>query len=169
MERSEVRPSRGARALMVVASMVVGLLLAELGAGRQRDHAYPFLNVFVKDERFGVLLEPGAETRTRSRDGHVTRVAVNHAGFRGPEWQPAPGDAPVPGRVMIFGDSQMFGYGVAWDESIAGVLPGVVAAHGGSIEVLAAAVPSWGPEEYVRAIESLGPVYRPSHVVFVAN
>ena len=150
---------------MVLGSVVVGLLVAELGAGAQRHHAYPFLNVFVKDPRFGVLLEPGAETRTRSRDGHVTRIAINRAGFRGPEWRPAPGDAPVAGRVMIVGDSQMFGYGVARDESLAALLPELTQAR----EVLAAAVPSWGPPEYVRAIEVLGPVYRPSHVVFVAN
>src|SRR6185369_13946697 len=104
MGRRDGRPSRGARALMVVASAVLGLVLAELGAGVRLHHAYPFLNVFVSDERFGVLLEPGAETRTRSRDGRVTRVAINRAGFRGPEWRPAPSDAPVPGRVMIVGD-----------------------------------------------------------------
>jgi hypothetical protein len=154
---------------MVMVSTVVGLLLAELGASRQSHHAYPFLNVFVRDERFGVLLEPGAETRTRSRDGRVTRVAVNHAGLRGPSIRPAPSDAPVAGRVMLVGDSQVFGYGVDWDESLAAVLPGATAAHGGATEVLAAAVPSWGPVEYVRAIESLGPTYRPRHVVFVAN
>jgi hypothetical protein len=163
MGRGNTTPRRGARALIVLASTALGLLLAELGAGAQRDHAYSFLNVFVSDERFGVLLEPGAETRTRSREGHVTRVAVNRAGFRGPAWRAAPDEAPVPGRVMIVGDSQVFGYGVAWEESLAAVMTGR------GVEALAAAVPSWGPPEYVRAIEALAPVYRPSHVVFVAN
>lgn len=166
MGGSRQRPSRSARALMVLASTALGLLLAELGAGARRDHAYPFLNVFVPDPRFGVLLEPGAETRTRSRDGHVTSVAVNRAGFRGPAWRPAPDAAPVAGRVMILGDSQVFGYGVAWEESVAAALPGLPS---GPREALAAAVPSWGPTEYLRAVESLGPVYRPTHVVFVAN
>ena len=170
MGKRESRPSRGARALMIAASATVGLLVAEVGASARHGHAYPFLNVFVSDARFGVRLEPGAETRTRSRDGRVTPVAINPQGFRGPAWVPAPSDAPVAGRVMIVGDSQVFGYGVAWSESVAAVLPAAIEARGGrSSEALAAAVPSWGPTEYVRAIESLGPVYRPSHVVFVAN
>lgn len=167
MGQRDSGPSRGARAAMVVGSALAGLLLAELGASARHGHAYPFLNVFVKDARFGVLLEPGAETRTRSREGHVTRVAINGAGFRGPSWRAAPSDAPVAGRVMIVGDSQMFGYGVEQHESVAAVLP--AASHGQIAEALAAAVPSWGPVEYVRAVETLGPTYRPSHVVFVAN
>lgn len=170
MGRRDPRLSRGARVLMVLASAVVGLLLAELGASARHGRAYPFLNVFVRDARFGVLLESGAETRTRSREGRVTHVAINRAGFRGSEWRPAESEAPVAGRVMIVGDSQMFGYGVESHESIAAALPVAIAARGGRpSEVLAAAVPSWGPTEYVRAVESLGPIYRPSHVVFVAN
>jgi hypothetical protein len=145
---------------MVLASTVVGLALAEVGASAYRGHAYPFLNVFVADERYGVRLEPGAETRTRSRQGHVTRIVINAAGFRGPEWSRAESASPVPGRVMILGDSQVFGYGVAWEDTASVRLGG---------DVLTAAVPSWGPPEYVRAIEELGPSFRPSYVVFVAN
>jgi hypothetical protein len=67
--------------------------------------------------------------------------------------------------VLLLGDSQMFGYGVAYAESTAAELerrlPRVV--------VLDAAMPSWGPAEYRLALEEIGPAYRPRHVLFVAN
>src|SRR5262245_30912930 len=102
-----------------------------------RGRAYPFLNIFVSDPNYGVRLEPDAHTRTRSRKGRITEVETNAEGFRGPQWND---DPPVGPRVLLLGDSQMFGYGVDYRDTFAARLAERI---GG--EVLDAAVPTWGP------------------------
>jgi lysophospholipase L1-like esterase len=159
------------RSIVVALSMLAGLALAELAAGALAGFAYPFLNVFVADSDYGVRLAPHSATRTVSRDGHVTAIAINAQGFRGPDWTPAavPLDAPaavVPGRVMLLGDSQIFSYGVDEPDGLAAALTRALPP---GAEVLNAAVPTWGPPESVRALEALAPTYRPETVVFAAN
>src|SRR5688572_15342915 len=138
---------RSVRAGLLVASLALSLALAEAGARLVRGGAFPHLNLFRASTRYGVTLEPSAATRVRSRGGRVTEVRTNSLGFRGPE-------AHAP-RVLLLGDSQMMGYGVDWPETIA---PALSRALG--VEVLAAAVPSWGPSEYLRAVEDLAPRFR---------
>jgi hypothetical protein len=162
--RTERRIGWRAKAAMLAPSLVVAVATAELLASVLHHGAYPFLNIFVPDARYGVRLRAHARTRTRSRLGRVTPVATNGAGFRGPEWTPARGPRPVADRVLLLGDSQAFGFGVAWDETLA---PRLARALGGA--VFNAAVPTWGPTEYVRVVDDLVPVYRPRYVVFVAN
>ncbi len=145
---------------------VVALALAEAVAGWVRGGAYPFLNVFVADPIYGVRLEPDACTATRSREGRVTEVCTNAQGFRGRDWTEAPLPVPVPGRVLLLGDSQMLGYGVDVEDATAARLEQRL---GDGAEVLSAAVPTWGPPEYAAAVAELAPVYRPEVVVFVAN
>ncbi|MEZ4266182.1 MAG: hypothetical protein R3F39_07370 [Myxococcota bacterium] len=159
------------RTLVVAMSLLCGLALAELAAAALDGFAYPFLNVFVADADYGVRLEAGASTRTVSRDGHVTAIAINAQGFRGPDWTPAsvPLDAPtavVPGRVLLLGDSQIFSYGVDEADGLAAALTRALPP---GAEVLNAAVPTWGPPESVRALAELAPTYRPETVVFTAN
>lgn len=156
------RPPLSVRILVGLLSTVLALGAAEMVAGVVRGHAFPFLNIFEADETYGVRLEPHAETATRSREGRVTEIATNALGFRDDEWVPAA--EVVPGRVLLLGDSQMFGYGVDVGDGVASQLELEL---GG--EVLNAAVPTWGPGEYVAALRELGPVYRPETVVFVAN
>ncbi len=147
-------------------SLGLGLIAAEAIAGTVRGHAFPFLNVFVADATYGVRLDADAQTATRSREGRVTDVRINAQGFRGEDWTPAETDELVPGRVLLLGDSQVFGYGVDERDSLIGQLPAVL---GAGFEVLDAAVPTWGPPEYSRVVDELAPTYRPEVVVFVAN
>ncbi len=147
-------------------STVFALLMAEWVAAELRDGAFPFLNIYRADAELGVVLEANAATATRSRQGRVTRLETNAQGFRGADWEPAPGDAPVQRRVMILGDSQVLGYGVDFADSVG---PQLNVRLGLDWQVYAAAVPTWGPHEYVAALERLAPTYRPKVVVFVAN
>jgi len=155
-----------ARVVVVLASIVCSLAAAEVVAGIARSHAFPYLNLYIEDAVYGVRLEPDASTALVSRGGHVTRVRTNTLGFRGPGWAPAPSDAVVPGRVLLLGDSQVFGYGVDEHEGLAASLQ---AELGPGHEVLNAAVPTWGPPEYVKILSELAPAYRPEIVVLVAN
>jgi hypothetical protein len=142
----------------VVLALLLGLLLSEAGAGALRGFAFPYLNLFTPDARYGVRLLRDQTTRTRSRSGRVTAVRTNAQGFRGPDW------SEEPGGILLLGDSQVFGYGVDERDALAAQL---AAATGR--EVLNAAVPTWGPTEYALAAEELVPRFRPAHVVFVAN
>ena len=96
----------------------------------------------------------------------MTEVMTNALGFRGPEWTPAEGTRPVAGRVMLLGDSQVFGYGVNASDAMAERLQGAL---GAGYEVLNAGVPTWGPQEQVLALDTYGPTYRPEVVVYFAN
>ena len=55
----------------------------------------------------------------RFRDNPMSRIAINSAGYRGPEW-PAAGESTD--EIIVVGDSQVFGLGVEDDETFAAVL-----------------------------------------------
>ena len=154
------------RIVVTCLSLALGLVMVEGLAAVARDHAFPFLNIYEPDPTFGVRLTPSTSTATRSREGRVTDVYTNALGFRGPEWTPAEVAAPVAGRVMLLGDSQVFGYGVDEVDSVAARLQEEL---GADYEVLNAGVPTWGPQEQVLALDALGPTYRPEIVLYFAN
>lgn len=158
-----------ARALAATLSLAAGLVGAELLVGAARDFAFPYLNIYEADPVYGVRLEPDASTAIRSPDGRVTDIRTNALGFRGPDWRPAASDAPVPGRVLLLGDSQVFGYGVDEPDALAARLTAHLAHHPGGADVLNAATPTWGPPEMLQALAQHGAAYRPERVVFVAN
>jgi hypothetical protein len=155
-----------ARAVITCLSLTLGLVMVEGLAAVARDHAFPFLNIYEADPTFGVRLSPSTTTATRSREGRVTDVRTNALGFRGAEWTPAESSAPVAGRVMLLGDSQVFGYGVDEPDALAVRLQSQL---GEGYEVLNAGVPTWGPQEQVQALDVFGPTYRPEVVVYFAN
>jgi len=149
----------------LVTSLVISLVFAELAASTLRHHAFPYLNIFKSDVGYGVVLKPFADTRTRSRHGRITEVRTNELGFRGQSWF-SPKSSPERQRIMLLGDSQMFAYGV--DESD-GISEQLATRLGTKYDVLNAAVPTWGPAEYLRALEDYASKYRPEVVLFVVN
>lgn len=158
------RPSKTARIMSLLLGLALALVLGELIATCALGGAYPTLNLYEPDARFGVVLTPDAQTRVVSPDGVVTDIRTNRAGFRGAPWPPpATGERPIRDRILIVGDSQVMGWGVPESDTFASLL----GAHG--YEVLAAGVPTWGPLEYVGALEELLPRYRPERVLYVVN
>ena len=149
---------------LATVSVVVSVVVAEAVASLAHGGAYPFLNVFERDAELGVRLRANASTRVRSRSGRVTNIRTNSLGFRGREWDGTHTPARDAVRVLLLGDSQMFGYGVDERSYLAAQLE-----EGGRITVLNASVPTWGPPDYVIALRSLAPQYRPRFVLFVAN
>src|SRR5262245_14226324 len=94
--------------------LALGLAATE-AVFRQRDGgAFPLVNVYEPDDVRGVRLRPGAVTRVGRRDARITEVRVNREGFRGADWP-----RPSPDDVLVVGDSQSFGLGVAEDETLA--------------------------------------------------
>lgn len=157
-------PTIPARLLAGALGLFVALGLGELLATCAMGGAYPTLNLYEPDPRYGVVLTPDAHTRVVSPAGNVTAIRTNAHGFRGPQWPaPPPGAAPVPGRVLVVGDSQVMGWGVPEESTFSALLDAA------GLEVIAAGVPTWGPLEYTRALGELLPRLRPSHVVYVLN
>jgi hypothetical protein len=134
---------------------------AELLARTAHRGAFPYLNLFAADPRYGVRLRADDATMVRSRDGRITEITTNGLGFRGPAWPEAP---PEGRRALLLGDSQVLGYGVDFADTMAARLE-----QSAGIEALPAAVPSWGPHESVLALADLAPGFRPTHAVFFAN
>lgn len=135
----------------------VALLMAELLCWWFHGGAFPYLNIFEEDARYGVVLEARATTRVRTRTGHRSSISTNSLGFRGPE--PRAGE----GATLLLGDSQVLGFGVEEEESMAGWLR----ASGHPAQAIA--VPSWGPHELALAAEDFVPRLAPRDVVFFAN
>lgn len=157
------RPTLLARLVAGVLGLALALALGELVAWLAHEGAWPTLNLYEPDERYGVALTPSASTRVTSPLGRLVDYRTNALGFRGAKWPP-PAPAPVPGRVLIVGDSQVMGWGVPEESAF----PARLAAMTG-LEVLAAGVPTWGPNEYALAVAEYGQRYRPERVVFVVN
>lgn len=156
---SRLEPSSrvSARLGSAAGGALIALVLAEFGAGLARGFAFPHVNIFRADDRYGATLEPHADTRVRTRGGRVTSVRTNALGFRGEPWT-------FEGRgALLLGDSQVFGFGVEQEETMAGRLSAA------GYPAMAAAVPSWGPPEFALAAEDWVGRLQPRFVVFFAN
>lgn len=178
---SRPRPPLAARLAALSIGLVLALGLGELIATWGMDGAYPTLNLYVPDPVYGVRLEACAETRVASPLGTLTDYRSNADGFRGrdlpappvaawllqalgPLGLGSPAAAPVPGRWLIVGDSQVMGWGVPEEATFAARL-----AASGEAEVLAVGLPTWGPSEYALAVAELVPRLRPERVLVVLN
>ncbi|TMB21279.1 MAG: hypothetical protein E6J71_08430 [Deltaproteobacteria bacterium] len=95
------------------------------------------------------LLRPGVETTVFG-----TPVRVNRLGLRGPEAEPRP--RPGVHRVLVLGDSVVFGQGLSEDEALPAALERRLGATGaGPYEVLNAGVQGYDAVAEVRLLETL--------------
>jgi lysophospholipase L1-like esterase len=153
---------------LMLAVFVVGVPLVGLEVALR-----PFLpdhekstTLFVKDDRLGWKLRPGAVDQW----GDV-EVSVNERGFRGPV-VPYP-KAPGTTRIVYLGDSVTFGYRVArWEDTYPFVLEGIlVATDSLSIETVNLAVEGYSQWQQAIVLADEGDRYAPDLVVvgFVLN
>jgi hypothetical protein len=104
---------------------------------------------------------------TMEVEGHRAVIVTDGSGLRvSPH-----ATAPVPGarRVLVLGDSFVFGWGVTAQESVVGRLQ---QALGPSVEVLNGGHNGWGPDNEALFLEKEGPSLRPElvlAVVYVGN
>ena len=105
------------------------------------------------------LLRPGVETRVFD-----TPVRVNRLGLRGPEAETRPRTGVH--RVLVLGDSVVFGLGLAEDEAVPAVLGRRLdAANAGAYEVLNGGVPGYDAVAEARQLEAWGLALEPEIVV----
>lgn len=118
-----------------------------------------------------LLYAPGAgpDLPYRLRAGVETSllgvpVRVNALGFRGPEIAAAP--APGARRILVLGDSVVFGHGLAVEEAVPAALQRRLGALGrGSFEVVNGGVPGYDAVAAVRFLETWGLALEPAVVV----
>jgi hypothetical protein len=161
-------PGRGSRfgvLLLLVGSLVVALLLAE-GAFRVLTGEHVELNgMYAGDEVIGVALTPGFHGAVRTSEfDHA--VAINDLGMRDGVVGPK---APGTKRVLVIGDSFVFGVGVELGDS----LPKALERHlrqdepGMQVEVFNAGVPGYSPWQELQTLRKLAPRVAPDVVVQV--
>lgn len=153
--------------LALVASLgglAVALLLVEGVVRLLFDE--PVQPRYVIDAGYGVRAnQPHVNTRHYVPGDYEVAISTNAAGMRGQREYPV---ERVPGkrRVLMLGDSFVFGYGVNDDEVVSAVLEDLLNARvPGSTEVINLAVSGFGQAEELVTWEHRGEAYRPDVVV----
>jgi len=136
-------------AVLLVAGITVGLGLAEgmvrIFAPHTRDGVVP-AGMFEIDSHLGWKLKPATERRHHTRSFDVV-YRINSMGFRDPPRTAA--RATDKRRVLFFGDSFIFGWGVAQNQRTSSF----VEAAAPSTEVWNMAVPGYGLDQEILSYE----------------
>jgi hypothetical protein len=157
---------RARKAFLATTSVILALALAGLlaeGAVRLlAPQPMSFPRFYAPDPRAGFRLAP-EHSETLTTGEYSIHVRTNSLGCRGPEPRNRPGDV----RVLVLGDSFMFGYGVDDANIMCARLPAALTQRtpGASYDVLDAGVPGYGPLEYRLRYEELRDAFRPRVVV----
>ena len=136
-----------ARALLLAASLALGLLAAELAVRLLLPQAVLLVTpgLYALDPPRRYRLSPGFRGAITNRVEFDTTVAVDADGLRIPVTAPADGgQKPGAARILAVGDSFTFGVGAEAEESYPARLAAALAAAGVDAEVLNAGVPGFG-------------------------
>lgn len=150
---------------LVLVSLMGGAFLAEWGFRLVSGEQVELHGMYTGDETIGVGLTPGFVGAVRTAEFEHS-VSVNELGMR---------DAPVgpkhPGldRVLVLGDSFVFGVGVDVEDSLPKALLRRVQELDPSlrVEVLNAGVPGYSPWQELKTLVKLAPAVAPDLVVQV--
>lgn len=133
--------------LAASASLGVALLLAELAVRWIAPQAVLRVDrgLYLDDPPRGYRLNPGFAGTITDRVEYTTSVRVNAAGLRGAEVPPA---AAGRARLLVLGDSFVFGVGAGEDETLPVRLAAHLAREGVPADALNGGLPGYGvPDE----------------------
>lgn len=146
-ERTAIIRRLFARLCLAAFGFGTAFVLAEIGvrvfAPHVRDHVIPS-GLFSIDAKLGWKLTPQKTAIHGSRYFEVT-YSINTMGCRDRKREPNP-SAPVR-RLLLYGDSQVFGWGVEREERFSDLLEST----GSGLEVWNMAVPGYGLDQQVLA------------------
>ncbi len=115
------------------------------------------------DDQGRIELTPGW-SGGQTLEGRRTKISINASGLRGAEVAPRqPGEK----RVLMLGDSFVFGQGVDDDEAIPARLQAVLGRGDRPVVVGNAGMTGTGPREWSYTLERLRPTFMPDAVVAV--
>lgn len=162
-------PSRWARRLanlgLVLAGSIVALVTAEVAvrmfAPHARDHVVPS-GMFEIDRELGWALAANWSGVHRSRYFEA-EYRSNQLGFRDNER--GIGRSRGRYRIVVYGDSQVFGWGLSPEERFTNILETRL----GELELWNVAVPGYGLGQEVIVYETRGFEYRADEVAFFVN
>lgn len=155
-----------ARVGLVLAGVVVAIGVAEAAVRvlfpDARDHALP-MELFARDDLLGWRLAAGAEAVHRTV--HFTvRYGTSSAGFR--DRERGYSTASSGRRVLLYGDSQVFGWGVAEERRFSNLLETRIA----GLEVCNLGVPGYGVDQQLLHYEWRAQEWRADEVaLFVTD
>ena len=135
------------KAVLLAAGCTVALILAELllrlPLVKPPDPVWQAGRSYRLDPDLIYSLRPGSTTVWRT-DEFVERRSINRIGLRGPELKPR---HSIQKRIIILGDSVVFGHGVGDDETWPAQLQALLGQNGREIEVLNGGVPGYGTDQ----------------------
>lgn len=151
--------------VLVVAAILVSLALAE--AYVRTFHSYVRDNVvpgrlFEIDERLGWTLRPGASGLHESRYFRA-EYRINALGFR--DRARVPAKPAGTRRILLYGDSQAFGWGIPEDQRFSNLLE----ARAAGVEIWNLAVPGYGLDQQILAYELDGQRFEADEVVLLVS
>ncbi len=114
----------------------------------------------IPDPDFGYIHAPGNTSRRQRVD-----VSINREGFRGPEFAASRGDGRC--RLLILGDSVVFGWGAPQDSIFPARLQRLFDEVGLPCEVIPAGVGSWNTRHEAEFMKKRGFDYSPDVLLLV--
>ena len=145
---------------VLVSFLLIEVALGVLGYGRQRLVPQP-AGFWRHDPRLGWHHTAGSEGVFDRSPVFRTRVRINDKGLRGRDYP----YERVAGRrrILVLGDSFVFGYGVEQEEIFTTVLEGLLPAT----EVINAGVSGYGTDQELLWFRAEGARYRPDLVILL--
>ena len=154
--KRKILPSIGLFAAALVAAFALAEGLVRIFAPHTRDHVLPG-GLLVVDRALGWRLQPMQDAHHRTRYFDV-RYTTNSMGFR--DKPRSPSNAPRKRRALMYGDSQIFGWGVSFDEQLTSFV------ENDSLEVWNMGVPGYGLDQALLLYERDGASLGAADVVF---
>lgn len=153
--------------LLIAASFFfITLVLAELMVRTLFPHWAPrtprLAQFWQHDERYGWSHIPGARGRFKSY-GFDVQVEINAQGFRGPAIAPAKDASKT--RVLVVGDSLVWGFGVEQEE----IFTSKMAAQCQDLEVINFGVSGYSTDQELLLFKEQGKALKPDVVVLVVS
>jgi lysophospholipase L1-like esterase len=163
-------PPRGHRALIaatIIAAVTLFVLEVLLRAFdplgvKYFTEADRYFRAMRPDNRFAYIHPALYKGRFEGVD-----VSINSHGFRAPEWQVMKPTGVY--RLMILGDSVVFGWGAPQDSIFPARLQHKYAAEGRAVEVIAAGVGSWNTRTEYEYLKAAGFGFEPDAILLVVT
>jgi lysophospholipase L1-like esterase len=155
------------RVLLLIGTLCLFFLAAELVTRIVMPNSVKLRAMHQPDEKLGFKLVPNYFMEYESSE-YSTIIKINAKGFRDREYKVAKESSVY--RIIMLGDSQIFGLGVDLKESYPKVLETILNENNdrgiiSQYEVVNAGVDGYGTEQEYMYLKELGAIYKPDLVI----
>lgn len=146
-------------ALLLIISVTVSLLLAEVIAKKVVESSLVYWSAFIPDDQTGWRLKPNTDVVVEWYEGVKQRIVTNQLGYRDSKNPPDVAGTTV---VSVQGDSNLLGYGIQSPSLLSNVLDGLLNKEApGRYSVINAGTSGYDLQNYVLQFPELQKSYRP--------